>query len=134
MMATGNVGAVIKDLKTRIAGIATALVSRDGLVLYADVPAGVYTETFAIMCATILGAAATANTELNRAPPERIVIEGNDSKTIIVGSGKKACQLASRRPVLVTATTGMPRSASARTRETASGFTWGGCSARPAAE
>jgi predicted regulator of Ras-like GTPase activity (Roadblock/LC7/MglB family) len=94
MMATGNVGAVIKDLKTRIGGIAAALVSRDGLVLYADVPAGVYTETFAIMCATILGAAATANTELNRAPPEKIVIEGNDSKTIIVGSGKKALLVA----------------------------------------
>jgi len=43
MMATGNVGAVVKDLKTRIGGIATALVSRDGLVLYADVPTGVYT-------------------------------------------------------------------------------------------
>ncbi len=94
MMATGNVGAVIKDLKSRINGLATALVSRDGLVLYADVPAGVYTETFAIMCATILGAAATANTELNRAQPDRIVIEGNDSKTIIVGSGKKALLVA----------------------------------------
>ena len=94
MMATGNVGSVIKDLKTKIGGIATALVSRDGLVLYADVPAGVYTETFAIMCATILGAAATANTELNRSPPERIVIDGQDSKTIIVGSGKKALLVA----------------------------------------
>jgi predicted regulator of Ras-like GTPase activity (Roadblock/LC7/MglB family) len=94
MMATGNVGTVVKDLKTRIGGTATALVSRDGLVLFADVPAGVYTETFAIMCATILGAAATANTELNRAPPDRIVIEGNDSKTIIVGSGKKALLVA----------------------------------------
>lgn len=94
MMATGNVGTVIKELKQRIGGTATALVSRDGLVLYADVPAGVYTETFAIMCATILGAAATANTELNRSPPERIVIEGHDSKTIIVGSGKKALLVA----------------------------------------
>ena len=94
MMAAGNVGGVIKDLKARINGIATALVSRDGLVLYADVPAGVYTETFAIMCATILGAAATANTELNRAAPERIVVEGNDSRTIIVGSGKKALLVA----------------------------------------
>ena len=94
MMATGNVGAVIKDLKARIGGIAVSLVSRDGLVLYADVPAGGYTETFAIMCATILGAAATANTELNRSPPEQIVIEGNDSKTIIVGSGKKALLVA----------------------------------------
>jgi uncharacterized protein len=90
MMATGNVGAVIKDLKARTAGLATALVSRDGLVLFADVPAGVYTETFAIMCATILGAAATANTELNRSPPEKIVVEGADSRTIIVGCGRKA--------------------------------------------
>ena len=94
MMAAGNVGTVIKDLKTRISGVATALVSRDGLVLFADVPTGVYTETFAIMCATILGAAATANTELNRAPPERIVVDGPDSKTIIVGSGKKALLVA----------------------------------------
>jgi predicted regulator of Ras-like GTPase activity (Roadblock/LC7/MglB family) len=94
MMATGNVGTVVKDLKSRIGGIATALVSRDGLVLYADVPAGVYTETFAIMCATILGAAATANTELNRAPPDRIVVEGSDSRTIIVGCGKKSLLVA----------------------------------------
>ena len=94
MMATGNVGTVIKDLKARIAGTATALVSRDGLVLYADVPAGVYTETFAIMCATILGAAATANTELNRSPPDRIVVEGTDSRTVIVGCGKKALLVA----------------------------------------
>lgn len=94
MMATGNVGAVIKDLKSRIAGLATALVSRDGLVLFADVPPGVYTETFAIMCATILGAAATANTELNRSPPEKIVVEGADSRTIIVGCGRKALLVA----------------------------------------
>jgi len=94
MMVTGNVGAVVKDLKSRIGGIATALVSRDGLVLFADVPAGVYTETFAIMCATILGAAATANTELNRAPPDRIVVEGTDSRTIIVGCGKKSLLVA----------------------------------------
>jgi predicted regulator of Ras-like GTPase activity (Roadblock/LC7/MglB family) len=68
-MATGNVGTVIKDLKARIGGTATAPVSRDGLILFADVPAGVYTETFALKCATILGAAATANTELNQTPP-----------------------------------------------------------------
>ena len=94
MYAVADARVVLRELRTNVSGIATALVSRDGLVLYADVPAGVYTETFAIMCATILGAAATANTELNRAPPERIVVEGNDSKTIIVGSGKKALLVA----------------------------------------
>ncbi len=90
----GDLRIALTDLKTRIGGIATALVSRDGRVLCADVPAGVHPETFAIMCATILGAAATANTELSRAPPERIVVEGNDSKTIIVGSGTKALLVA----------------------------------------
>ncbi len=90
----GDLRIALTDLKTRIGGTATALVSRDGRVLYADVPTGVHPETFAIMCATILGAAATANTELNRAPPERIVVEGNDSKTIIVGSGTKALLVA----------------------------------------
>jgi uncharacterized protein len=94
MMATANVSAVIKDLKTRVSAIAIAMISRDGQVLYADVPAGVYTETFAIMCATVLGAAVTANTELGRAPPERIMIEGNDSTTLIVGSGTKALLIA----------------------------------------
>lgn len=85
---------IVKDLKTRIGAIAAALISRDGLVLSADVPTGVYTETFAIMCATILGAAATANTELNRSPPSHIVVESSDSKTLIVGSGKKALLVA----------------------------------------
>ena len=88
MMATLNVGSVVQDLKTRIGAIATAVVSRDGLVLYAAVPTGVCAETFAIMCATIFGAASTASTELNRAPPEAIVIEGSDSKTIIAGCRK----------------------------------------------
>ena len=88
MMASANVGAVVRDLKTRTAALATALVSRDGLVLYADVPAGVHTETFAIMCATVFGAAATIGSELTRESPEQIVVEGNRSTTIIVDSGR----------------------------------------------
>ena len=94
MMAMGNVGMVITDLKARIGGTATPLVSRNGLVLFADVPAGVYTEPFAIMRATILGAATTVNAELNGAPPVRIIMEGKDSRMIIVGSGKKALLVA----------------------------------------
>lgn len=93
-MAAEDINTVIKKLKDDLQAHACALVSRDGLVLSAEVPNGVYTETFAIMCATILGAAATANTELSRAPPEQIVVEGADSKTLIVGSGKKALLVA----------------------------------------
>ncbi|MGA9839576.1 MAG: roadblock/LC7 domain-containing protein [Thermoplasmata archaeon] len=83
MMAIASVRAVLEDLKSRVDGIATALVSRDGRVLSADLPGGLYAETFAVMCATMFGAAAAGNAELHRAPPQRIVIEGEDSKAII---------------------------------------------------
>jgi len=87
MMANANVRTVLEDLKSRIDGIATALVSRDGRVLSADLPEGVYADTFAVMCATMFGAAVAGNAELDRASPVRIVIEGDDSKSIIARAG-----------------------------------------------
>lgn len=90
MMATGSVHALLRDLKTRVGGVAAALVARNGIVLFADLPDGVFAETFAVMCATIVGAATTANRELHRAGPERVVIEGRDATTVIVGSGESA--------------------------------------------
>ncbi|HXQ78859.1 MAG TPA: roadblock/LC7 domain-containing protein [Thermoplasmata archaeon] len=94
MMALRNVGNEIHELNARIGGIATALVARNGVVLFADLPAGVPSETFAIMCATLFGAAATAGAELNRRPPDRILIEGSDSTTVLVGKGEKALLVA----------------------------------------
>lgn len=89
MIATVNVRTALQDLKTRVGGIAAALVSRDGSVQYADLPAGAYAETFGIMCAMTLGAGAAANAELNRAPPERMVIEGPDSTAFLLSCGEK---------------------------------------------
>lgn len=89
MMAESNAAAMLQDLNARISGVAVALVSRDGVVLRAEMPPGIYTETFAIVCAALLGAAATASLELHRALPNRIVVEGNDSTTVIVPSGPK---------------------------------------------
>ncbi len=94
MMATGNAAAALKDFKTRVSAITAALISRDGVVLFAEVPTGAFVDTFAIMCATVLGAAAAANIELRRAPPEYVTIEGHDSKTIIAGSGTRALLVA----------------------------------------
>lgn len=94
MMATENVGAVLRDMKTRVAGIATAFVARDGRVISADLPEGVYAETFAIMSATILGAAAAASAELGRTGPGRIVIEGLDTTTVVIGSGEHSLLVA----------------------------------------
>ena len=74
--------------------IASAVVSRDGLVISADVPPGTFVETFAIMCATIIGAAVTSNNELKRESPEKITIEGPGTKTYIMAAGRKALVVA----------------------------------------
>jgi predicted regulator of Ras-like GTPase activity (Roadblock/LC7/MglB family) len=85
-----NMNDVVKNLKINTGALAVAVVSRDGLVIAAEMPPGVYTETFAIMCATILGASITALSELKRTTPERVIIESSDTRTIILGAGKKA--------------------------------------------
>jgi predicted regulator of Ras-like GTPase activity (Roadblock/LC7/MglB family) len=65
-------------------------VSRDGLIIAGDIPDDVSSETFGIMCATLLGAACTANSELKTSPPVGVVVESEDSIMILVGAGRKA--------------------------------------------
>lgn len=87
MTPSANVGVAVPNLETRTSAAAPPPVSRDGLVLYADAPSGVPTETFARMRATTFGAAATANAELSRESPVQIVSEGNGSTTITADGG-----------------------------------------------
>ncbi len=68
----------------------SAVISRDGLVIAADLDAGGYVETFAIMCATLMGAAVTANMELKRGVPEKVTVESIDGKMLILNAGRKA--------------------------------------------
>ena len=68
----------------------SAIISRDGLVIAADLDSGTYVETFAIMCATLMGAAVTANMELKRGAPEKVTVESTDGKMLILSAGKKA--------------------------------------------
>lgn len=90
MMASTNAGAAISDLRKRVDGLAAALIARDGGVLAADLPDKVHAETFAIMCATVVGAAATANAEMHRSPPRETVIQGEQSTMILLGCGTRA--------------------------------------------
>ncbi len=83
-MASATVRNLLEDLLSRIDGTATALISRDGRVLAACLPEGVQTETLGVMWATIFGAAASGNEELHQVPPERIMIDGNDSRALLV--------------------------------------------------
>jgi predicted regulator of Ras-like GTPase activity (Roadblock/LC7/MglB family) len=94
MLAMATLADAVHDLRIRTDARAVALVSRDGQVLFADLPSGVYAETFSMMCATILGAAVTAHAELSQAPPVRVVLEADDATTVVVGCGPAALLVA----------------------------------------
>ena len=80
----------LRALRQSCGAIASAVISRDGLVIAADVPEGVSMETFAIMCATLMGAASTANSELRVGTPLHVVVESEAAKMLVVGAGRKA--------------------------------------------
>lgn len=90
MRTTIEIAAVLRDLRVRLPARASAVVSRDGVVQGADLPVPESTETYGVLCATVLGAAAMALRGVGQAPPARIVIEGGDSRTYIVPSGGNA--------------------------------------------
>jgi hypothetical protein len=80
----------LRSLRQSCGAMASAVISRDGLVIAADLPEGVSMETFAIMCATLLGAASTANSELKVGTPKHVVVESEDAKVVVVGAGRRA--------------------------------------------
>ncbi|MFO8110080.1 MAG: roadblock/LC7 domain-containing protein [Thermoplasmata archaeon] len=65
-----------------------ALVSRDGMVHYSDLPGNVHEETFGIMVATLVGAAKTANTELDMSSPSKIIIDSVEGRVVTSSIGK----------------------------------------------
>jgi predicted regulator of Ras-like GTPase activity (Roadblock/LC7/MglB family) len=78
------------DLK-RIGDVqASAIVSRDGLLMASDIPQSIHAEAFAAMNATMVGAAETATSELNKGALGRVIIESRDVKIIACGAGPKA--------------------------------------------
>ncbi len=80
----------LRALRDEYGAFASAIVSRDGLIIASDIPDDVSSETFGIMCATLLGAACTANSELKTGAPLGVVVESEDSIMILVGAGRKA--------------------------------------------
>ncbi|MCI4352765.1 MAG: roadblock/LC7 domain-containing protein [Thermoplasmata archaeon] len=73
----------IDELKRLLEAVAVAIVSDDGRMLHSALPAGVSNESFAMMSATIVGAAATVSSDLKQTPPDHIVIRGVDFTTIL---------------------------------------------------
>ncbi|RLG92531.1 MAG: hypothetical protein DRO36_01105 [Candidatus Hecatellales archaeon] len=73
---------------------ASAIVSRDGLLIASMMPEDVDAETFAAMTATMTGAAETAFSELKKGITERVIVEGTQAKIITTGAGEKALLVA----------------------------------------
>ena len=69
-------------------GVHYALVSREGLPVASKLPNHVHEETFAIMSATMLGAAATVNNELKGDEPEFISVKSPNFETYLSGVTK----------------------------------------------
>jgi predicted regulator of Ras-like GTPase activity (Roadblock/LC7/MglB family) len=87
MLTRDMVEPILQEIK-KLEGVdATAVVSRDGILVGAEIPPEVHGETFAIMSATMLGAAITANSELNKNMPSKVVVESDDGMTIVAGAG-----------------------------------------------
>jgi predicted regulator of Ras-like GTPase activity (Roadblock/LC7/MglB family) len=68
---------------------ASAIISRDGLLIKGNIPEGVKAETFAAMAATMLGAAETATSELDKGLPNRVIVESENGKLVCMGTGPK---------------------------------------------
>ncbi len=94
---SGRLKAILARLKD--AGIeSSAVVRRDGVMIYSDLPGGEEEdEAFAAMAAAMLGAAETATSELRQGVPRRVIMEIGDRRIVEVGAGPLAMLVASVR-------------------------------------
>jgi len=81
---------MLLQLRDTCGSQAAAVVSRDGLVIAGDMPDNISKETFAIMCATILGAGLTAATELRYSPPSQVSLATREARIHIYEAGPRA--------------------------------------------
>lgn len=81
---------ILSDLK-QMGGInASSITSRDGVLIVSDMDIESNAITFAAMSATMLGAAETTTIELGKGIPDRIIVESNHGKLVVMGAGPKA--------------------------------------------
>ena len=98
MATTEMLEKVLKDINN-IGGVeASAVASRDGLLICSTISKKQHAETFVAMSATMLGAAETATMELGKGIPDRIIVESKNGKIIGTGAGPKALLLVMTKP------------------------------------
>ncbi len=85
----GKTGNPIDALNEKKGVMGSAIVTRDGMVLVGDLPSSIHNETFAIMCATMFGAAHTVNSDLDIGSPDMIVVDAKRGSLVIANAGKR---------------------------------------------
>ncbi len=84
---------LLADLRN-IGGVeASIAASRDGLLIRGNMPKGKFLPSLAAMSATMLGAAETATRQMEKGFPQRVIVESEYGRLIIVGAGSKALLL-----------------------------------------
>lgn len=81
---------IFKELKTEFGAVTSAVLSRDGTLIAGDIPKSITPETLTIMCATIMGAAVTAHSELKIGQPKFISTTSNSHEMLVFSAGRKA--------------------------------------------
>jgi len=85
---------ILMEFNKNSGAIASALVTRDGILISSALPEDVDAEAFAAMTATMMGAAETAFSELKAGAAERVIVEGSRLKIVSVGAGENVILVA----------------------------------------
>jgi len=64
----------------------SAIIDKEGSVYSSDLPPSVHEETFAIMCATVVGASNSANSELDMSGTNKVIIEAKEGHIVIANT------------------------------------------------
>ena len=84
---------ILKEINSTGGIDASAIASRDGLLICSSLPIQQQAETLVAMSATMIGAAEAAADELGKGIPDNIVVESRNGKLIVIGAGPKALLL-----------------------------------------
>ncbi len=88
MVASEDVDGILKALNRKGAR-GVAVLDKDGTHVASNLPGNINQNTFSIMCATVMGAAKTANSELDRKPLDKVTIDSEDRTIIMMNAGRK---------------------------------------------
>jgi predicted regulator of Ras-like GTPase activity (Roadblock/LC7/MglB family) len=85
----GRFNTIIDDLRRTRGVRAAAIVSVGGVLKAASIPGGVQGERLAAMAATMQNMAASASESLNQGRMDRLVVEIDDSRLVVVNAGER---------------------------------------------